>query len=106
MEVQESPMRRPDSERRPPADPPRAFLRMVDQPGYGLLLLGLAAMLILGVIILRDFGTSADEGANATWGERFLKAYETGGLTRQDLNTSMAPSISCCSRSPPSSSGS
>jgi len=73
----------PEIDRRPAADVPRSFRRL-GQPGYGWLVLGLAAMLILGVVILRDFGTSADEGANGYWGERFLKAYETGGLTRQD----------------------
>src|SRR3990172_3131990 len=83
METQESKMPAPEIDSRPAADVPRSFRRL-GQPGYGWLVLGLAAMLILGVVILRDFGTSADEGANGYWGERFLKAYETGGLTRQD----------------------
>jgi hypothetical protein len=52
------------------------------QSRYGLLLLGLGLLLVLGVATLTNYGASMDEGQNSYMGRTFLKVYETGNLLR------------------------
>lgn len=49
---------------------------------YGLLFLGLAVLLIVGLANLTHYGASVDEWHNTFYGGLFLRAYETGNLLR------------------------
>jgi len=60
---------------------PPAWRRLI-QSRYGLVLLGLLFLLILGVVTLTDYGASMDEHRNLTTGRLFLQAYQGGGFLR------------------------
>ena len=59
-----------------------ASLRDLARSPEGLLLAGLALLLLLGSTILTDFGASIDEWHNTYYGRLFLSVYETGNLFR------------------------
>jgi hypothetical protein len=61
--------------------PRRTAERLIDSP-YGLLLVALGILLLIGILILTDFGSSVDEWHNTFYGALFLKAYETGSLLK------------------------
>jgi len=44
------------------------------------LLVGLAAVAIIGAFVVRDYGQGLDEAINSAYGWRFLHTYETGSL--------------------------
>jgi hypothetical protein len=74
-------MTRPDAGHPPPATRVHSF-RHVLQSRYAVILIALSLLLVLGVVILTDYGTSMDEGQNMFMGRLFLKVYETGSLLR------------------------
>jgi len=60
----------------------RGLVRRLIDSRDGFVLAGVALLLLLGLMILTDFGSSTDEWQNAHMGAVFLKVYETGSLFR------------------------
>jgi hypothetical protein len=57
-------------------------LRKLASSNYGIVLIGLGVLLLVGMATLVDYGASMDEGPNLRMGRTFLGLYETGSLLR------------------------
>ena len=55
-----------------------AGIRSTATSTYGLVLLGLLALLIVGIVTVTDYGASIDEDVNARMGSLFLQSYRGG----------------------------
>jgi len=56
--------------------------RAIVRSKYGVLLVGLMILVVLGLSLLQDYGTSVDEELNAYYGSLTLRAYQTGSLLK------------------------